>query len=126
MMRDMMPRAVKLAVMFVLVTATMLSWQPVFGEGGARRDVMRFEEQNRQDAIKLAREAVDHGKQGHVGAFLTSVEAALQYAMKAGKAPHVGAGIAELNRAIEQGKEGHADMATKHTELAVTHLSETK
>lgn len=119
-------RAVALATVFVLVTATMLPLQPVFGEGGARRDVIRFEEQNRQDALKLAKEAVDHGKQGHVGALLTSAEAALRYALKAGKAPHVNEGIGELKRAIEHGEGGHADVATKHAELAVTHLSEMK
>lgn len=124
MTRYTMPRAVALAAVFVLVTATMLPLHPVFGEGGARRDVMRFEEQNRQDAIKFAKDAVDHGKQGHVGAFLASAEAALQSAMKAGKAPHVGEGIGELKHAIEHGKGGHADVATKHAELAVTHLSE--
>jgi hypothetical protein len=32
-------------------------------------------------------------------------------------------GIAELNQAIEHGKAGHADAATKHAEQAVTHLS---
>ncbi|MBX3302275.1 MAG: metal-binding protein SmbP [Nitrospira sp.] len=126
MTRYITRRAVALAAVFVLVTATMLPLQPVFGEGGARRDVIRFEEQNRQDAIKLAKEAVDHGKQGHVGALLTSAEAALQYALKAGKAPHVGEGIGELKRAIEHGEGGHADVATKHAELAVTHLSEMK
>lgn len=123
MTRYTMPRAVALSALFVLATATVLPLQPVFGEGGARRDVMRHEEQNRQEAIKLAKEAVDHGKQGHVGALLSSAEAALEYALKAGKAPHVDEGIAELNHAIEHGKGGHADVATKHAELAVTHLS---
>jgi HEPN domain-containing protein len=106
------------------VTATVLPVQPVFGEGGARRDVIRAEEQHRQDAITLAREAADHGKQGHVSALLTSAEAALQSALKAGEAPHVDAGIGELKQAIEHGKAGHADVATTHAEQAVTHLSE--
>jgi hypothetical protein len=119
-----MPRAVVLASMFVLVTATVLPLQPAFGEGGARRDVIHAEEQNRQEAITLATEAVDHGQQGHVSALLTSAEAALQSALKAGEAPHVHAGIRELKQAIEHGKAGHADVATKHAEQAVTHLSE--
>ncbi len=76
MTRDSMPRAVALAALFVLVIAMVLPLQPVFGEGGARRDVMRAEEQHREEAITLATEAADHGKQGHVGAFLTSAEAA--------------------------------------------------
>ncbi len=124
MLRDTMPRAVALASVLVLVTATVLPLQPVFGEGGARRDVMRAEEQQRQEAITLATEAVDHGRQGHVSALLTSAESALQSALKAGEAPHVDAGIRELKQAIEHGKAGHADVATKHAEQAVTHLSE--
>lgn len=123
MTRYTTPRAAAFAAVFVLMTTTVLPLQPVFGEGGARRDVIRFEQQNRQDALKLAREAVDHGKQGHAGALVTSAEAALQQALKAGESPHVGEGIGELNQAIEHGKAGHADVATKHAELAVTHLS---
>ncbi len=126
MTRYTMPRAVALAGLFILASTTMMPLQPVFGEGGARRDVVRSEQQNRQDAIKLAQEAVGHGKQGHVGAFLASAEAALQYALKAGRALHVGEGVAELNHAIEHGKGGHADVATKHAEQAVMHLSEMK
>lgn len=34
------------------------------------------------------------------------------------------AGIRELKQAIEHGKAGHADVATKHVEQVVTHLSE--
>ena len=124
MTRDTMPWAVAFASVLVLVTATALPLQPVFGEGGARRDVIRAEEQNRQEAITLATEAADHGQQGHVSALLTSAEAALQSALKAGEAPHVDAGIRELKQAIEHGKAGHADVATKHAEQAVTHLSE--
>ena len=124
MTRYIMSQAVALAALCVLVTATVLPLQPVFGEGGARRDVIRAEEEQRQEAIALATEAADHGKQGHVSALLTSAEAALQSALKAGEAPHVDAGIRELKQAIEHGKAGHADVATKHAEQAVTHLSE--
>jgi Small metal-binding protein len=124
MRRSIMSRAVALTALCVLVTAMVLPLQPVFGEGGARRDVIRAEEQYRQEAIALANEAADHGKQGHAGALLTSAEAALQSALKAGEAPHVDAGIRELKQAIEHGKAGHADVATKHAEQAVTHLSE--
>ena len=116
--------AVMLGTVFILATATVLPLQPVFGEGGARRDVIRAEEQHRQDAVTLATEAADHGRQGHVSALLTSAEEALQAALKAGEAPHVDAGIRELKQAIEHGKAGHADVATKHAEQAITHLSE--
>jgi Small metal-binding protein len=124
MTRSTMPRAVALASLFILATVTVLPLQPVFGEGGARRDVIRAEEEHRQEAVTLAAEAADHGRQGHVSALLTSAEAALQSALKAGEAPHVDAGIRELKQAIEHGKAGHADVATKHAEQAVTHLSE--
>lgn len=128
MIRYSTQRVVMLVSLFVLVTTTVLPLQPVFGEGGARRDVVRFEEQqqHRQEAIKLAKEAADHGKQGHIGALLTTAEAALQHAQKAGEDGHVDAGIAELNYAIEHAQGGHADVATKHAELAITHLSEMK
>lgn len=128
MIRYSTQRVVMLVALFVLVTTTVLPLQPVFGEGGARRDVVRFEEQqqHRQEAIKLAKEAADHGKQGHIGALLTTAEAALQHAQKAGQDGHVDAGIAELNHAIEHAQGGHADVATKHAELAITHLSAMK
>ena len=74
-----------LAALFVLVTSTVLPLQPVFAEGGARRDAVRSEDQHRQEAIKLAKEAADHSKQGHMGPFLTSAEAAMQHALKAVK-----------------------------------------
>ena len=116
--------ALTLAALFVLVTSTVLPLQPVFAEGGARRDVMRSEDQHRQEAIKLAKEAADHSKLGHMGPFLTSAEAAMQHALKARKDAHVDAGIAELKHAVEHGSAGHTDVATKHVEQAVTHLSE--
>lgn len=115
---------VALTAVFILATAIVLPLQPVFGEGGARRDVMRSEEQHRQDAVKLAKEAVGHGKQGHAEALVTNADTALQHALQAGKGPHVVAGITELKQAIEHGKAGHADVATTHAEQAVTHLSE--
>lgn len=118
------PRAVALTALIVLVTATVLPLQPVFAEGGARRDAMRAEDQHRQEAAKLANEAVGHSKQGHVGPFLTSAEAAMQHALKAGKDAHVDAAVAELRHAVEHGNAGHTDVATKHAEQAVTHLTE--
>lgn len=126
MIRYTAQRVVMLAALFVLASAILLPMQPALGEGGARRDVVRNEEQNRQDAIKLAKEAVDHGKQGHVGALLTSAEAALQHAQKAGTAQHIEEGIAELKNAVKHAEGGHADVATKHAERAVTYLSEMK
>jgi len=124
MTRYIMLRAAALAALFVLVTATVPPLQPVYGEGGARRDVMRSEDQHRQDAIKLAKDAVAHGTQGHAEALVTNADAALQHALQASKGPHVEAAVTELKQAIEHGKAGHADVATKHAEQAVMHLSE--
>ena len=123
MRRYIRPRAVALTALFVLVTSTVLPLQPVFAEGGARRDAVRSEDQHRQEAATLAKEAADHSKLGHVGPFLTSAEAALQHALKAGKDAHVDAAIAELKHAVEHGSAGHTDVATKHAEQAVMHLS---
>lgn len=126
MIRGITQRIVMLAAMLVLTIAALLPLQQAFGEGGARRDVVRNEEQNRLDAIKLAQEAADHGKQGHVGALLTSADAALQHALKAGTAPHIEEGVAELKNAVKHAEGGHADVATKHAERAVKYLSEMK
>jgi Small metal-binding protein len=115
---------VTLTALFILATTIVLPLQPVFGEGGARRDVVRAEEQSRQEAIQLTEDAVAHGTQGHAGALLTSAQTALQHAMNAGKDAHVDAGVRELKQAIEHGKAGHVDVATKHAEQAITHLSE--
>ncbi|HKQ36148.1 MAG TPA: small metal-binding protein SmbP [Nitrospiraceae bacterium] len=123
--RSITQLAVTLAGVLALVATTVLPLQPVFGEGGARRDVVRQERQNLMDAIDHAKEAVDHGKQGHADVLLTHAEAALQLALQGGKDyPHVGEGITHLKEAIEHAKAGHADVATKHAEAAVMHLSQ--
>jgi len=128
MRRSTTQLAVTLAGVLAVVVTTMLPLQPVFGGGGgARRDVLRQEEQNLKDALEHVEEAVDHGKQGHAEVLLTHAEAALQHALQGGKdRPHVGEGIAHLKEAIEHGKAGRADVATKHAETAVMHLSQGK
>jgi hypothetical protein len=79
------------------------------------------------EAIAQAKEAVDHGKQGHADAVAKYAEGALKHAEAAGvKNPHLDEGIKELKAAVEHGRAGHADVATKHAEGAVTHLSEVK
>ena len=119
---------IALALTGVLATllASTLPLQSAFGEGGARRDVVRYEQQNVRDATTHATEAVDHGKQGHAEQLVTHAEAALQLAMKGGEDPHVAEAIAQLKEAIEHGKAGHAEVATKHAETAATHLSQVK
>ena len=125
MRRSVTQRAVMLAGVLAVVATTVLPLQPVFGEGGARRDVVRQQEQNHTDALEHANEAVEHGKQGHADALVAHAETALQYALNAGKDyPHVDEGIAHLKEAIEHGKARHADVATKHAETAGMHLSQ--
>ena len=125
MRRSTTQQAVTLAGVLVLVVTAGLPIQPVFGEGGARRDVVRQEDQNLNDAIEHAKEAVDHGKQGHPEELLAHAEAALQHALKGGTDNrHVEEGISHLKETIEHGKAGHADVATKHAETAVMHLSQ--
>ena len=119
---------IALALTGVLATllASTLPLQSAFGEGGARRDVVRYEQQNVRDATTHATEAVDHGKQGHADKLVTHAEASLQHAMRGGIDPHVAEAMTNLKEAIEHGKAGHADVATKHAETAVTHLSQIK
>jgi hypothetical protein len=110
-------------VLATILTASM-PLQSAFGEGGARRDVVRQEQQSIKDAIKHATEAVEHGKQHHADKLVTHAEASLQQAMRGGTDPHVTEAITSLKAAIEHGKAGHADVATNHAESAVTHLSQ--
>ena len=126
MRRSTTQLAVMLAGVLAVVVTTVLPLQPVFGGGGgARRDVLRLEEQNRVDARDHATEAVEQSKQGHTEELLAHAEAALQHALNGGKDyPHVNEGIAHLKAAIEHGKAGHADVATKHAETAAMHLSQ--
>ena len=81
---------------------------------------------NVRDAIMEAKEAVEHGKQGHAEVLVTHAEKSLHYAERGGKSPHLAEGIKHLNEAIEHGKAGHADVATEHAETALTHLTEVK
>ena len=114
---------VRFATVLVVTMTVLLPLQSVFGSGIARRDAVRSEEQHHQEAVQFAKAAADHGKSGQVGLFLSSTEAALQHAFKAGKDAHVDAGIVELKQALEQERAGHADAARQHAEQAVTHLS---
>jgi len=46
--------------------------------------------------------------------------------MKDMKNPHLEEGVKSLKDAVEHGKAGHADVATKAAEGAIMHLSEVK
>jgi hypothetical protein len=69
----MTPQHIRLAValtgILAMVLTTGMSIQSALGEGGARCDAVRQEQQNVKDAITHATEAVDHGKQGHADMF---------------------------------------------------------
>ncbi|MEQ1679705.1 MAG: small metal-binding protein SmbP [Nitrospira sp.] len=120
----------QIALTLTGVLATLLTTgmplQSAFGEGGARRDVVRQEQQNVKDAINHATEAVEHGQQGHAEKLVTHAEASLQHVVRGGENPHLAEAMTNLKAAIEHGKAGHADVATKHAETAVTHLSQVK
>ena len=81
---------------------------------------------NVMDAIVEAKQAVDHGKQGHAEVLVTHAEKSLNYAERGGKNAHLKEAITHLKEAIEHGKAGHADVATEHAETALTHLTEVK
>jgi hypothetical protein len=49
-----------------------------------------------------------------------------EMAQKDAKNPHLAEGIKGLKEAVEHGKAGHADVATKAAENAVMHMSEVK
>ena len=118
--------ALTLTGVLATLLASTLPLQSAFGEGGARRDVVRQEQQNIKDVIKHATEAVEHGEHGHAEKLVTHAETSLQHAMRGGIDPHVAEAMTNLKEAIEHGKAGHADVATKHAENAVTHLSQIK
>jgi hypothetical protein len=118
--------AVALTGVLATILTTGMPLQSAFGEGGARRDVVRQEQQNVKDAIMHATEAVEHGEQGHAKELVTHAEASLQHAVRGGEDPHLAEAMTNLKAAIEHGKAGHVDVATKHAETAVTHLSQVK
>ena len=81
---------------------------------------------NVRDAIMEAKQAVDHGKQGHAEVLVTHAEKSLNFAEMGGKNSHLKEAITHLTEAIEHGKAGHADVATEHADTALTHLTEVK
>jgi len=118
--------ALTLTGVLATLLASTLPLQSAFGEGGARRDVVRQEQQNIKDAINHATEAVEHGQQGHAEKLVTHTEASLQHALRGGENPHLAEAMTNLKAAIEHGKAGHVDVATKYADTAVTHLSQVK
>ena len=81
---------------------------------------------NVMDAIVEAKQAVEHGKEGHADVLVTHAEKSLNYAERGGKYSHLKEAIMHLKEAIEQGKAGYSDAATEHAETALTHLTEVK
>jgi len=81
---------------------------------------------NVMDAIIEAKQAVEHGKQGHADVLVIHAGKSMNFAERGGKSSHLKEAITHLKEAIEHGKAGHADVATEHAEAALTHLNEVK
>ena len=79
---------------------------------------------NVSQAIDHAKQAVAHGKEGHVDELVKHAETALDFAEMGGKGVEVREGIHHLKEAIAHGKAGHADAGVEHIETALKHLSE--
>lgn len=79
---------------------------------------------NVSHAIDHAKQAVAHGKEGHVDELVKHAETALDFAEMGGKGIEVREGIHHLKEAIAHGKAGHADVGVEHLEAALKHLSE--
>ena len=79
---------------------------------------------NVSEAISHAKQAVAHGKEGHVDELVKHAETALDFAKMGGKSLEVSEGIHHLKEAIAHGKAGHADVGVEHIETALKHLSE--
>ena len=107
------PGALILVALGALVSVPMLNAEPSPAS-------------NVGDAIKHAKEAVDHGKQGQADALVTHAEKSVKYAEMAGKNRHLVEGVKHLEEAIEHGKAGHAADATTHAETGLAHLTEAK
>ncbi len=75
-------------------------------------------------AIDHAKQAVAHGKEGHVDELVKHAETALDFAKMGGKSLEVSEGIQHLKEAIAHAKAGHADVGVEHLEAALKHLSE--
>ena len=78
---------------------------------------------NVSQAIDHAKQAVAHGKEGHVDELVKHAETALDFAGMGGKGVEVREGIHHLKEAIAHGKAGHADAGVEHIETALKHLS---
>jgi len=74
------------------------------------------------EALEHAKEAVSHGKQGHGDVLKKHAEIALKHAKEAKTNPHVEEGMLQLKLAVSNAPK--VEVATKHAEEAVTHLSE--
>ena len=59
---------------------------------------------NVMDAIVEAKQAVEHGKQGHADVLVTHAQKSLNFAERGGKSSHLKEAIKHLTEAIEHGK----------------------
>ena len=82
-------------------------------------------EDHRAEATKHALAAAEAGKQGDMAGLSEHAAAAKNHAEAAEKEKanaHLEAGIEELDKALEQAEQGHADIAGKAARAAATHL----
>ncbi|MBH0196627.1 MAG: metal-binding protein SmbP [Nitrospira sp.] len=79
---------------------------------------------NVSHAIDHVKQAVAHGKEGHVDELVKHAETALDFAEMGGKDLEVREGIHHLKEALAHIKAGHADVGIEHIETALKHLSE--
>ncbi|HYE34695.1 small metal-binding protein SmbP [Methylocaldum sp.] len=86
-------------------------------------------EDHKAEAMKHTQAAVDSSKKGDAKGVAEHAEAAKTHAAAANKEkanPHLDAALKSLDGAIEHGKMGHADIAGKAAEEAMTHLNAVK
>jgi len=79
---------------------------------------------NVSEAIDHAKQAVTHGKAGHVDELVKHAETALDFAKMGGKSLEVSEGIHHLKEAITHGKAGYIDVGIEHIQTALKYLSE--
>lgn len=79
------------------------------------------------EALQHAQAAAMQGRQDYPDDLVKQAKEALQHAEQAAKGndnPHLTSGIGALKNAIEHGRAGHTNEATKAAEEAVSHLSQ--
>ena len=91
---------------------------------------MAAENKHVSEARTEAKEAVQHGKQGHADVLGKHAEKALKHVQMAEKDfkgnPHIQEAMKSLEDAVLEAKQGHAEKGTEAAEQAAMHLAELK